>query len=174
MLMMPEFQQLKNPCDGAAPAPPRGGRGVPPIPGGGRKLGPHPHPAAMDGFGPKIPSHRGVPAVVPQFLPESESHGGPPSGHLVEDGKMKGLGLLSGPGRGGGVMNKLPGVFTGETHTNFMQKFSELTHSATGGGGGGTTAHGGPGEPTTTVGGGVDSFLSKGKELIFKKFGLGE
>ncbi|XP_046385194.1 uncharacterized protein LOC124155432 isoform X2 [Ischnura elegans] len=44
---------------------------------------------------------------------------------------------------------------------NFMQKLTEVT----GVGGGGTTA---PGE------GAMDNLLSKGKELIFKKFGLGD
>lgn len=50
-----------------------------------------------------------------------------------------------------------------------MQKFSELTHGGMAAAVGGNAGAGGTG----TAGGG-DSIFKTGKELIFKKFGLGE
>lgn len=126
---MVPFQGMKKELEGGAAAR-RGGRNFGgPTPG----LRPGPPPPPL----PLLDGHENE-LIGETQLPE-------------DDGKMKG-----GPGRGLGVMNKLPAVFSGESHTNFMQKFSELRQSE------------GPAV------GGVDSFLSKGKELIFKKFGLGE
>ena len=120
---------------------------------------------------------RGVPQVVPEFSPTTESL--PPNqdsgvGGLGRTGSTSTLpnplGLFSkanplagsssatnNQGQAGAagtsananpLTGKLPGVFS-ET-PNFMQKFTEFTNSANTG----------------------DSILSKGKELIFKKFGL--
>jgi len=122
----------------------------------------------------------GVPRVFPEYSPSQEAFlpdsfntagGAPPSAAKTGGGLLSGLtrnftGAMgnttpaqppTGPGTGTSanpVTSKLPGVFS-ET-PNLMQKFSELTHSAIGGGG---EASG-------------DSLLSKGKDLIFKRFGL--
>jgi len=51
-----------------------------------------------------------------------------------------------------------------------MQKFSDFTHSAIGGGGG--APGGASGEAGAGGAAAEGSILSKGKDLIFKRFGL--
>jgi len=113
---------------------------------------------------------RGTPVLVPEFSRRTEQHEGlggnvPPSGQSSVQGFTSGLFQKSGGGTafGGGnssANNPPTTANSGRLFTNppnIMQNFTEFTHSATTGG-----------EKS------VDSILSKGKELIFKKFGLGE
>jgi hypothetical protein len=109
---------------------------------------------------------RGVPAVVPEFSPTTE----PPnsSNANMMAGKVTATvtsttstaGTSANP-----ITSKLPGVLS-EAPGSLMQKFSDFTHSAIGGGGGGGAAGAG-GE-----GAAEGSILSKGKDMIFKRFGL--
>lgn len=152
--------QLRNHYDG--PADQRGGR-----PGGaGRgRGGPS---SASSGAHPPDKTHpnrpgRGVPAILPEFspvtdLPPDLLGDDPITGTSVEEPKVTSTvtstttttGISANP-----LTSKLPGVLA-DAPGNLMQKFSDLTHTIGGGG-----AEGGEG-----------SILSKGKDLIFKRFGL--
>ncbi|ODN02009.1 RIMS-binding protein 2 [Orchesella cincta] len=155
---------LRNHYDGQAD--PRGGRAG----GAGRGRG-GPSSSASSGANP--PGHpsdrapgdlkptqqrtgRGVPAVLPEFSPVTE----PPDPAVPGTSAAKVTSTVTSTTTTTGtsanpITSKLPGVLA-EAPGSLMQKFSDLTHTIGGGG-----AEGGEG-----------SILSKGKDLIFKRFGL--
>ncbi|CAG7722268.1 unnamed protein product [Allacma fusca] len=190
-----DHSELRNHYDGSANSR-RGGRGGgvgpgrrPGVPGSHMQSSPGPPGSNMigsdtsggvggggSGGGSMKKNVRGVPQVVPEFSPTTEPLPPPlenvsggatsaipnPLGLFNKANPLSGAGAAGNPQGPGGVgaagtsantnplAGKLPGVFS-ET-PNFMQKFTEFTNSAR--------------ENTG------DSILSKGKELIFKKFGL--
>lgn len=140
----------------------RGGRG-----GGGSSTGP---PAGLGrGGGAQGPQNQqqqllqrnargGLPEFSPTMMEPSGSYstgGGKVTATTVmtSNAGATGAGTSANP-----ITSKLPGVLT-DAPGSLMQKFSDFTHSAIGGGSG----EGGASE---------GSILSKGKDLIFKRFGL--
>lgn len=157
------YSQLRNHYDGQAD--PRGGRGRGRGgPSSSASSGAN-HPDDKGAHHPHNRAGRGVPAVLPEFSPVTEHSDLPPhsSGHHAEDPKVTSTvtstanttGLSANP-----LTSKLPSVLTDATG-GLMQKFSDMTHNI---GGGGAAAG--------AEGGGEGSILSKGKDLIFKRFGL--
>ncbi|XP_035708554.1 uncharacterized protein LOC110850968 isoform X4 [Folsomia candida] len=149
----------RNNFDGVAR---RGGRG-----GGGSSTGP---PAGLGrGGGAQGPQNQqqqllqrnargGLPEFSPTMMEPSGSYstgGGKVTATTVmtSNAGATGAGTSANP-----ITSKLPGVLT-DAPGSLMQKFSDFTHSAIGGGSG----EGGASE---------GSILSKGKDLIFKRFGL--
>lgn len=142
-----------------AQADPRGGRGRGRGgPGSSTSSGANPAGHSSDDKPHQQRPGRGVPAVLPEFSPVTEPSDLPHSG----DDPTKVTSTVTSTANTTGISanpltSKLPGVLA-DAPGNLMQKFSDLTHTI---GGGGAGAEGGEG-----------SILSKGKDLIFKRFGL--
>lgn len=159
----------RNNFDGVARRGGRGGGGgMGPSPGLGRGRG-----GGQMGMGPEQDNRqltpqqqqqqqqrnvRGGPALLPEFSPTMMDS----PGSLNTPGRGMNMNVTNvGPPTGTSanpLTSKLPGVLT-DAPGSLMQKFSDFTHTIGGGGGTGGEASEG-------------SILSKGKDLIFKRFGL--
>jgi len=114
---------------------------------------------------------RGIPSVLPEFpkSPTTEPSNNDTANLNAEDstvnnGTNNTNAAQPPPNATNPITSKLPSVLT-DAPGSLMQKFSDFTHSAIGGvGGGGAAGEGGEAAE--------GSILSKGKDMLFKRFGF--